>query len=78
VADRLDLPVAMVNEEVLNAGTEWTDDAHACAVRELGALRSTTPPTQLVVGREPDPQVARPDVPEGPAWRRTDGLSIGR
>jgi DNA primase catalytic core len=78
VADRFDLPVAMVNEEVLDAGTEWTDNPYACAARELGALRSTTPPTRLVVGREPDSRVARPEVPEGPAWRRTDGRSIGR
>lgn len=49
-AERLDLPLTAVNEEVLEAGARWTDEPAACAVRELARLRTSTVPK--VVRRE--------------------------
>jgi DNA primase catalytic core len=51
-AERLDLPLAMVHEEVIEAGTRWTDDPHAAATRQLAALRPA------------EPVVLRPRLPE--------------
>jgi DNA primase catalytic core len=44
-ADRLDLPLQAVIDEVLEAGARWTAEPPACAARELAALRPSTPTT---------------------------------
>jgi DNA primase catalytic core len=51
-AERLDLPLATVHEEIIEAGTRWTDDPHAAATRHLAALRPA------------EPVVLRPRLPE--------------
>lgn len=56
VATRLDLPLAMVHEEVLEAGTRWTDEPQACATRELAGLRPSAPPK--VIRRVPGAESA--------------------
>ena len=48
VAERLDLPLAILHEDVLEAGTQWTDDPNGCATRELASLRPSAPPRDPV------------------------------
>lgn len=43
VAERLDLPLPMVQQEVMDAGTLWADEPRGCAARELAALRPELP-----------------------------------
>ena len=45
VAERLDLSLATMYEEVLEAGTKWTDDPQACVARELAIVRPAAPAT---------------------------------
>lgn len=54
VAERLDLPLVMVRQEVLEAGTKWTDDPGGCAARGLATLRSA-PSAQRVKVAPPPP-----------------------
>jgi DNA primase catalytic core len=61
VAERLDLPLAMVQQEVLDAGTDWTDDPVGCAARELAALRPTAS-TQRVKVAQPGPNTGSADA----------------
>jgi DNA primase catalytic core len=44
IAQRLDLSLALVQEEIYDAGSAWTDQPDACATRELASLRSSAPP----------------------------------
>lgn len=44
IAERLDLAVAMVHEDVIEAGTCWTDDPYTAAARALATLRPAAPP----------------------------------
>ena len=50
-AERLDLPLATVIGEVLEAGGKWTDEPAACAVRELACLRNSAVPEVVRRGR---------------------------
>jgi DNA primase catalytic core len=43
LAERLDLSLATMYEEVLEAGTKWTDDPQACVARELAMVRPSAP-----------------------------------
>jgi DNA primase catalytic core len=43
VAEALDLSLALLHEEVFEAGTQWTDTPSACASRELASLRPSAP-----------------------------------
>jgi DNA primase catalytic core len=56
-AERLDLPVWVVQEDVLEAAAHWTDDPGAAADRALAALRPIASPS------EPR-RVARPVAPQ--------------
>ena len=53
VADRLDMPLHAVIEEVLEAGASWTEEPLACAGRELARLRPSVPPAK-VIHRQPE------------------------
>lgn len=39
LTERLDLPLALVREEVFDAGTSWTNDPVGCSSRQLAAVR---------------------------------------
>ena len=45
LAERLDLSLATMYEEALEAGTKWTDDPQACVARELAMVRPPAPAT---------------------------------
>ena len=47
IADRLDVPLPAVVENVLEAGARWTDEPLACAGRELARLRASGPPAKV-------------------------------
>src|SRR4051794_2784073 len=48
VAERLDMPLHAVIDEVLEAGARWTDEPLACAGRELARLRPSAPPAKVL------------------------------
>ena len=78
VAGRLDLPLAIVQEEVFEAGTRWTDEPKACAMRALTARRPSAPP--VLRPRPPEhlqlPAQAAPSVSPPPLHR--PGLGVAR
>jgi DNA primase catalytic core len=79
IAERLDLPVAMVHEEVLDAGASWTDDPHGCATRELAARR----PVASTASSKREPVASHrltlaPDVAQAPVVGRPADLGVAR
>ena len=78
VAGRLDLPLTMLHQDVLEAGTSWTDDPNGCVTRELATLRHASPavghtrvPDSQPAGSSNDRRDVAPtlvrEVPHGPA-----------
>ena len=56
VSDCLDMPLQAVVDEVLQAGSRWSDEPTACATREIAALRSRQPaPAHPMVPNVIDP-----------------------
>jgi DNA primase catalytic core len=61
VASRLDLPVTMVDQAVVEAGFQWTDAPEASAARQLALLR----PKALAVPRPRFPEPPQRAMPTG-------------
>ena len=77
VAERLDLPLATVHEEILEAGSHWTNDPQACTSRELARLRPPASPRSVPRAENG----TRPKVPwnvDSPALRPAPDSYIGR
>src|SRR4051812_27546486 len=77
VTGRLDLPLTRLHQDVLEAGTSWTDDPNGCVTRELATLRHASPAVGPTRVTDPQPagssnarrDVAPPlvrEVPHGP------------
>jgi DNA primase catalytic core len=62
IAERLELPVPMVQQEVMDAGTRWTDDPWGCTARELAALRPAAASAQRVKVQQAPREAASPDA----------------
>ena len=72
VTAALDLPTGMLHEEVMDAGTQWTDHPHACAVRAIASLRPSATPLPPTRPQRVDLPVAHHPEFEAP------GMSISR
>ena len=78
VAERLSLPLATVCEEVLEAGTRWTDDPQASATRAIAAYRPSAPAAL----RPTPPELLQPAMPPvltaSPSLSRRRGPDVSR
>jgi DNA primase catalytic core len=78
VAEGIDLPLAMVQQEVLEAGTTWTDDPSGCCAREFAVLRPAASTKRVkVVQQRPDAGSAEALDPGGDRGRGL-GATPGR
>ena len=69
LAERLDLSLPTVTEEVFQAGTLWTDDPSGCVARELAALRPSRPAVSRPRTTELPSLTARTAEPDVQAFR---------
>ena len=54
LAERLDLTLPTIHEEIYDRGARWTETPEACATRELASLRPVAPPAvRARVAEEP-------------------------
>jgi DNA primase catalytic core len=78
VSERLDVPLKMVNEEVLEAGAQWTNDPQAAATRQLAPLRPTAPAAARPRLPEPLQSATPPGVTASPLPSRRMGRDVLR